>query len=148
MKAQAIRVKQYGGPEVLELAEVDVGDPGPDEIRIKQVFNNLIGNALKFTEAEGVEVLLRARREDVHVHLEGEVADTGAGVPEDRLASIFQPFNQTKAGVRHGGAGLGLSIARQIAEAHGGTLRAANRIDPEGKVVGASFVLILPAIGA
>ena len=95
-----------------------------DAVRIKQVFNNLIGNALKFTYRGGVEVMLKVRRNDVHVHLEGAVRDTGVGVPEHRLANIFQPFSQTEAGVREGGAGLGLSICQQLVQQMGGTIGA------------------------
>jgi signal transduction histidine kinase/ActR/RegA family two-component response regulator len=110
-----------------------------DEIRIKQVFNNLIGNALKFTEAGGVEVVLRAARDGVHVQITGEVSDTGPGVPPDRLASIFQPFSQTEAGVRLGGAGLGLSICRQLIDQMGGDIRA-----ERGAVAGARFSFEFP----
>lgn len=95
-----------------------------DAVRIKQVFNNLIGNALKFTQRGGVEVTLKVRRDDIHVYLEGRVRDTGVGVPEHRLANIFQPFSQTEAGVREGGAGLGLSICRQLVERMGGAIEA------------------------
>lgn len=95
-----------------------------DVIRLKQVFNNLIGNALKFTTTGGVGVRLAARRDDVLVVMTGEVRDTGIGVPEDRLASIFQPFSQTEAGVREGGAGLGLSICRELVEQMNGTISA------------------------
>ena len=95
-----------------------------DVIRLKQVFNNLIGNALKFTSVGGVEARLSARRDDVHVFLTGEVRDTGVGVPEDRLATIFQPFSQTEAGMREGGAGLGLSICRQLVDQMGGSIGA------------------------
>ena len=105
------------------------GAPGQwalgDAIRIKQVFNNLIGNALKFTETGGVEARLTARSEDACVVLEGAVIDTGPGVPPDRLAGIFQPFTQTEAGAREGGAGLGLSICRELVAQMGGVISAA-----------------------
>ena len=118
-----------------------------DEIRIKQVFNNLIGNALKFTQTGGVEVALRVRRDDIHLQIEGEVSDTGVGVPEDRLAAIFQPFSQTEAGLKQGGAGLGLSICRQLIEQMGGTIDAA-RNPAGGTRLYFSFVLFdLPAPG-
>jgi CheY-like chemotaxis protein len=104
------------------------GDPDQwalgDVIRLKQVFNNLIGNALKFTAAGGVQARLCARREDLLVVMSGEVRDTGVGVPQDRLATIFQPFSQTEAGVREGGAGLGLSICRELVEQMNGTISA------------------------
>ncbi|WP_374574226.1 ATP-binding protein [Phenylobacterium sp.] len=113
------------------------GDPDQwvlgDAVRIKQLFNNLIGNALKFTREGGIEVRLSAWREDMHVAIEGEVADSGVGVPEELLSTIFQPFSQTEAGQRQGGAGLGLSICRQIAELMGGTVAA--RANPGGGTV-------------
>jgi two-component system, sensor histidine kinase len=99
-----------------------------DAVRIKQVFNNLIGNALKFTQKGGVEVALKVRREDIHIHIEGAVRDTGVGVPDARLATIFEPFSQTEAGVREGGAGLGLSICRQIIERMGGGIEARGNV--------------------
>jgi signal transduction histidine kinase/ActR/RegA family two-component response regulator len=125
-----LQVRYEGAPDQWALG---------DEIRIKQVFNNLIGNALKFTQAGGVEVVLRARRDGVHVHVEGEVSDTGVGVPEARLASIFQPFSQTEAGVRQGGAGLGLSICRQLVDQMGGDIRAAR-----GAETGTRFTFEIP----
>ncbi len=118
LKGLALEVRYHGAADQWALG---------DEIRLKQVFNNLIGNALKFTETGRVEVTLRARRDDIHVRVEGEVADTGAGVPEDRLGSLFQPFSQTQAGLRQGGAGLGLSICRQLIEQMGGAIRAEHR---------------------
>jgi len=110
-----------------------------DAVRIKQVFNNLIGNALKFTQEGGVGVRLRAERNDVHVQIEGEVRDTGVGIPADRLERIFQPFSQTEAGVREGGAGLGLSICRQLVQQMGGSI--AVESDERGTVFRFSFPL-------
>ena len=95
-----------------------------DAVRIKQVLNNLISNALKFTNSGGIEVALSCVRQDILLDVEGVVRDTGSGVPPDRLAQIFQPFSQTEDGVRQGGAGLGLSICQQLVTRMGGGIEA------------------------
>jgi signal transduction histidine kinase/ActR/RegA family two-component response regulator len=110
-----------------------------DRVRLLQVLNNLIGNALKFTEAGGVEVRLQARVEDAYVRFAAEVADTGPGLPPDRLEHIFEPFQQTEAGLRYGGAGLGLAVCRQIIERMDGRIEA--RANPGG---GALFAVEAP----
>ena len=96
---------------------VDAAYAGPDDlwirvdvVRLRQVLNNLVGNALKFTAAGGVRVRLTARPNGDVVQLRGEVEDTGPGIPPDRVSDIFAPFHQTDEGHRHGGAGLGLSL--------------------------------------
>ena len=101
-----------------------------DEVRLRQVFNNLIGNALKFTEAGGIAVRLRAEREDVYVRLFAEVVDTGPGVDDARLPHIFQPFVQEEAGRAKGGTGLGLAICRELVERMDGAILA--RATPGG----------------
>jgi two-component system sensor histidine kinase ChvG len=75
--------------------------------------------------------------------------DNGPGIPPENLETIFQRFytSRPKGAAFGGNSGLGLSIARQIAEAHGGSLRAENRIGADGAVAGALFVLSLPAVG-
>jgi CheY-like chemotaxis protein len=95
-----------------------------DEVRLRQVFNNLIGNALKFTDRGGVRVRLTAERDDVYVRLSAEVADTGPGVDADRLPHIFHPFVQEDAGRAKGGTGLGLAICRELVERMDGAIRA------------------------
>lgn len=110
-----------------------------DRVRLQQVLNNLIGNALKFTDAGRVDVRLRARADGAYVRFAGEVADTGPGLPPDRLETIFEPFQQTEAGQRYGGAGLGLAVCRQIIERMDGTIHA--RVRPEG---GALFAFEVP----
>jgi signal transduction histidine kinase/AmiR/NasT family two-component response regulator len=106
----------YDGPDAL----MGVGD----EVRLKQVLNNLVGNALKFTETGEVGVELRARVEGERVRIRGEVRDTGLGVPEHKLQDIFQPFIQDEAGRALGGAGLGLSICRELVARMGGEIQA------------------------
>ena len=93
-----------------------------DGMRLKQMLNNLIGNALKFTEAGGVTVSIAGRTVAGRVAVEMTVDDTGPGVPEAAAATIFQPFNTGAASRSGAGAGLGLAICRQIAEAMGGSI--------------------------
>jgi signal transduction histidine kinase/ActR/RegA family two-component response regulator len=110
----------------LKLAVVYDGPEGVwalmDRVRVRQVLNNLVSNAIKFTEAGEVRVLIRAEAEGDYVRIAGEVADTGPGVPPDRLESIFAPFAQTGEGVRMGGAGLGLAVCRQLVERMNGRI--------------------------
>jgi signal transduction histidine kinase/HPt (histidine-containing phosphotransfer) domain-containing protein len=96
------------------LPESLVGDPG----RLRQIFVNLLGNALKFTNTGHVElrVSLESSSETDHVVLV-EVEDTGAGMAPDFLERIFEPFEQEENGARgHGGTGLGLAITRELVE--------------------------------
>jgi len=104
----------YSGPQDLWLLA--------DRDRLRQVLDNLVGNALKFTDAGTVEVELSVVVEGGCARLTGEVADTGPGVPAERREEIFLPFSQTDEGVRLGGAGLGLAVCRQIMERMNGTL--------------------------
>ena len=90
-----------------------------DRNRLLQVFENLIGNAIKFTPAGGrITVAAASRRTDVLF----SVADTGAGIGQESLAHIFDPFWQAATRERRLGAGLGLPITRGVVEAHGGAL--------------------------
>ena len=93
-----------------------------DGMRVKQLLNNLIGNALKFTRNGEVVVSLASRWVEGAVRLEAVVDDSGPGVPEAAAATIFEPFNTGQAGREGAGAGLGLAICRQIVERMGGTI--------------------------
>ena len=96
-----------------------------DEMRLKQLLNNLIGNALKFTKAGRVAVRIASRWQDDGVGIEGWVDDSGPGVPDDKAAAIFEPFNTGEAARAGAGAGLGLAICRQIVERMQGQLTVA-----------------------
>jgi len=104
-----------------------------DRVRLRQILNNLVGNALKFTFQGTVEVRLAAIEDGNRIRLSGAVTDSGPGVPSDRLETIFEPFRQTEEGVRRGGAGLGLAVCRQIIERMGGRIEARN--SPAGGAV-------------
>lgn len=99
-----------------------------DMVRLKQVLNNLVGNALKFTKDGRVDVRLSARRAGDLVALRGEVEDTGPGIDPAQADRLFTPFGQTEAGRRAGGAGLGLSICRQLVEKMGGEIGLESRL--------------------
>jgi len=95
------------------------GDAG----RLRQMLSNLASNAIKFTASGSVRLEGRAVNESAsHCMLEFSVQDTGAGIPRDRQASLFQPFSQADASTtrKYGGSGLGLSIVRSLAERMGG----------------------------
>ena len=98
-----------------------LGDPG----RLRQVLNNLAGNAVKFTEEGEVSIrvkLVQERSEKVLVRF--EVSDTGIGIPEDRQATIFERFTQADGTTtrKYGGTGLGTTIAKQLIELMGGEI--------------------------
>lgn len=123
--------------------------------RIGQVVNNLIDNARSFSEPGGeVRVSLRRVRaaqleqtgQPPPDGFEISVEDDGPGVPADALERIFERFYTDRPNQSFGqNSGLGLSISRQIVEAHGGAICASNRLDAEGDVLGALFVVFLPA---
>ncbi|ENZ80246.1 MULTISPECIES: ATP-binding protein [Caulobacter] len=114
------------------------------ETPIGQVFRNLIDNARSFSPDDGeVRVVVNRARGKVTTTVE----DDGPGIPPDNLETIFERFytSRPKGRAFGGNSGLGLSIARQIVEAHGGTIRAENRMDPAtGAIAGARFIVELP----
>ena len=112
-----------------------------DATRIRQVLNNLISNALKFTQDGAVTIRIRAWDQDPDATaLIIEVIDTGPGMNAQQLSRLFMPFDQTESGIstRHGGTGLGLSISRELAQLMGGWLTARST-----KGQGATFTLAL-----
>ena len=130
--------------------DAGLGDAGPaavarvagDGDRLQQVFWNLLVNAIKFTDRGGtVRVSLRAD----HSRWTVEVADTGRGIGGDFLPYVFERFRQADMSStrHHGGLGLGLSIVRHLAEAHGGTVSASS----PGPGGGSTFRVTLPVAG-
>ena len=114
------------------------------ESRLSQVFVNVIANAVSFSPPEG-EIRIRARLDGRAVLV--SVEDEGPGIPEDKLTAIFDRFySERPAGEKFGThSGLGLSISKQIIEAHRGRIWAENRTDADGTVIGARFLIRLPA---
>jgi two-component system sensor histidine kinase ChvG len=113
------------------------------EIRLVQVFQNLIDNALSFAPP-GSAVTIAAQRLGRMVQV--TIDDKGPGIPENKLTAIFDRFYSERPRAEKFGthSGLGLSIAKQIVEAHRGTIRAQNRRDDKDEITGARFVVQLP----
>jgi two-component system phosphate regulon sensor histidine kinase PhoR len=110
-----------------------------DRKQLAEAFDNLFSNAIKFSP-KGGQITLRVQNENEAVHV--EVTDTGIGIPPDKLPRVFDRFYQVDGTVRRrfGGAGVGLAVARQIVEAHGGHIWA----ESEGLGRGSTFHLALP----
>lgn len=98
-----------------------------DPSRIRQIVTNLVGNAIKFTEEGGVNVVLRLVPDD-HPKLQIDVTDSGIGMTQEHMDRIFDPFAQADSSVtrRFGGTGLGLTISRNLAEALEGSITVAS----------------------
>ena len=112
-----------------------------DHDRLKQCLINLIGNAVKFTDKGHVYIDVSLEDKDGRPHIRFDIEDTGIGIPQDRQEDIFEPFTQVDGSATrdYDGAGLGLSITKQIAALLGGDL---NLTSEEGK--GSRFSLSIP----
>ena len=110
-----------------------------DPQKLRQALDNLVANALKFTPRGG-RVRVRVSREAEQVVF--EIADTGPGIAPDEQSTIFDRYKQGSRGRAAGGAGLGLAIARGIAEAHQGSVTVG-----AGDLGGAAFRIVLPSGG-
>jgi PAS domain S-box-containing protein len=118
----------------------DVSRVAGDPTRLQQIFWNILSNAVKFTpEGGSIGVRLSSTGSQVQV----EVSDTGKGIGRDFLPRVFESLSQ-EGGTstrQHGGLGLGLSIVKQLAEMHGGTVH----VESEGTGLGSTFTVSLPA---
>lgn len=101
-----------------------------DEGKLRQIFVNLIGNALKFTEEGGIAVRSRSTRKDEETYLlTVEIQDTGPGIPEDEIEKLFRHFEQTSSGINKGsGTGLGLALSRELAILMGGDITVVSEV--------------------
>jgi signal transduction histidine kinase len=130
---KGVRLEFNVDPQAPEIIEAD-----GDRLR-NEVFGNLLGNAFKFTDSGGrVSVKVRAdlpRRDRVLI----EVSDSGVGIPAEELPHVFDMYYQGQSGARAKGSGIGLAIAREIVEIHGGEISVESR---EGR--GTTFRVTLP----
>ncbi len=107
-----------------------------DAVKLRQILLNLLGNAVKFTSNGSVSLRVKTLPDN---HLEMVVGDTGLGMSEKELETVFEPFRQGSAGLEKGGTGLGLSITRHLIEIMDGELEVESR---PGE--GTTFRIILP----
>src|SRR5665213_2389433 len=117
-------IKEYDN----KIPEVLVGDSA----RLHQIILNLLSNALKFTTKGKIKVSVRLLNEDSEkVTIEFAVTDTGIGIPEKRIAKIFENFEQASSSTSrlYGGTGLGLAIVKQLVERQGGSITVKSKID-------------------
>ena len=129
------------GVIIVAIMDPGVGGMVGDSRRLQQVLWNLIHNAIKFTPAQG-RVEINVRRSDGEIQI--AVVDTGQGISANFLPHVFERFRQQDASSTRAtfGLGLGLSIAKQLVELHGGTISAHS----EGEGLGAKFIVRLPAV--
>lgn len=114
-----------------------------DPVKIGQIVNNLVSNAIKFTEQGEVTIMCRILSSDAKAAtIQFTVQDTGIGIAEEKLASIFDEFSQAdyEIGMRFGGSGLGLAITKKLLEMHGSKISVASELGKGSKF---SFELTL-----
>lgn len=132
---------------LIELPKNDTSALALDEMRLRQVIINLVGNALKFTEFGTVslkaEICISPQNEEDYVDLIIQVADTGIGICETQQDKIFEAFVQASAGTsrKFGGTGLGLAICKQLIALMGGNLSVSSKPDQ-----GSIFTIFLPGV--
>lgn len=120
-----------------KIPEVLIGDP----VRLHQIILNLVSNAVKFTEEGKISVSIKLLHEDdEQVTIEFSVTDTGIGITQEKIKTVFEVFQQASCGTArlYGGTGLGLAIVKQLVEPQGGTIKVESKIG-EGSTF--SFVL-------
>lgn len=114
-----------------------------DHIRIRQIFINLIGNAIKFTDTGWIALeMSRVGQNEDNPRIQVRIRDTGIGIPDDHQERVFEAFSQVDSSTtrKAGGTGLGLPISRKLVELHGGRLwTESNTPEP-----GTTFILELP----
>lgn len=131
-------LRTKAGEKELELkSEVHAETVFADPIRLKQIFLNLIGNAIKFTESGSITVTAKKQGDNIEIR----VIDTGIGIAQEHLQAVFEKFKQVDGSATRsaGGTGLGLAITQKLVFLHGGTIHVESEL---GK--GSSFIFTIP----
>lgn len=120
------------------ISDILLGDP----FRLNQILINLISNAIKFTEGGYIQINCTLEKKNSKTqYIKIDVADTGIGIPEDKLSKIFESFSQADASItrKYGGTGLGLTIVKQLVELQRGTISVKS-----SQAKGTTFTVIIP----
>ncbi|RLU00578.1 MAG: hybrid sensor histidine kinase/response regulator, partial [Ketobacter sp.] len=138
----ALRAQSKGLELVMDLSGVDVSSVHGDPDRLRQIFSNLMSNAVKFTDRGEVVVRCRLEPEPKGYRLLAKVLDSGIGIPKAKQDKLFSPFVQVDASTtrKYGGTGLGLAICRKLCELMGGQI---NVTSAEGHGTAFSFAVYL-----
>ncbi|MFT5755593.1 MAG: two-component system sensor histidine kinase/response regulator [Alteromonadaceae bacterium] len=123
-ESMAVRAQEKGLELILDVTKIDFymvkGDPG----RLRQILSNLVGNSIKFTDKG--EILIKAfiNEYDERLQLTCSISDTGIGIPENKVGSLFDSFTQVDASTtrKYGGTGLGLAIVKQLCQLMDGSI--------------------------
>ena len=153
LRARSVRRALQPGASDSEIWALEPETAGPlrfrrgDTVALKRILTNLIENARSFVPEEGGLIAVRLRRDDGNCIV--QIEDNGPGIEAETIDRIFERFYTDRPSSEDFGqnSGLGLSISRQIAEAHGGSLDAENVLGPDGERKGARFTLVLPEKG-
>ncbi len=146
-ESMAIKAEEKSISLILDLAQLSqswmVGDPG----RIRQIFTNLIGNALKFTPQGEIIISCSAQRQGDQYYVSASVKDSGIGIPPDKIDDLFDSFTQADASTtrQYGGTGLGLAICKRLCNMMNGEISARSNLNEGSEFY---FSLILDACEA
>jgi signal transduction histidine kinase len=131
-------VEEKPGVKLEYDVEDGIGKANTDQGRLRQMLINLLSNAIKFTDSGSVTVKAHQKNEQLVL----SVSDTGKGIPEDELPTIFDEYRQVRGSDQeHKGTGLGLSITKQFAELLGGSIGVKSEV---GK--GSTFTVRIPMV--
>lgn len=125
-------------------SEIDVEIPQKlvgDSVRISQILNNLLSNALKFTDKGQIRTIMHlVRAKGNECEIKFRIEDTGIGIPEEKIESVFEAFTQASSATtrKFGGSGLGLAIVKRLVELHGSQIYVTSTVD-----VGTTFEFVL-----
>ena len=137
----ALTAQDKGIEIILDTSEINQTKVSGDPVRVRQILTNLVGNGVKFTHKGRIVVTGKLYRENGGFSFTCSVNDSGIGIPEDKLVSLFERFTQvdTSTTREYGGTGLGLSICKKLVELMNGTISVTSEVGQ-----GSEFIFSIP----